>query len=193
MQPHVKSFVVFLAGWTAVAFVLLLLLSDFFSAWDGRVVSVRSGDPERATAQVLVVEDAGDRFETTWSRDALDGIEVAIDRFALPPIPLPPGLTRTTKERFTLSYTLQPEGAGVRTVATTGQRPLALALLFLFVGTGVRNMIVAGSPVSLRRRKTVGNTAAPPAPPSAEAPRKTSRSKKGPPPKNKRRGGRRKR
>lgn len=193
MQPHVKSFVVFLAGAAGVALVVFLLMSDFFSAWDGRVVSVRSGDPERATAQVLIDDDAGGRFETTWSREALDGIEVTIDSFALPPSPLPPGLTRTTKERFTLSYTLRPEGAGVRTVATTGQRPLALALLFLFVVTAVRNMIVAGSPFSLERRQTATNTAAPPPVPSARAPEKKVRSKKGPPPKTKRRGGRRKR
>jgi hypothetical protein len=194
MTPHVRSFFLFLGGWCACSLLVFLVMADFFHAWDGRIASVRTGEAELPTAQVLIVEDDGDRTEQTWARKALDGIEVPIDRFALPPDPLPPGLARTVKERFALSFTVEPDGAGVRTVATTGPRPLALALLFLFIGTGIRNMIVAGSPFGLRRPEGPRPTVVAAPEKRSEGPRRTGRSKQGPPPTKRRRGqGRRRR
>jgi hypothetical protein len=193
MTPHVRSFVLFIAGWCGISLLVFLFLADFFTGWSGRAVSVRDVGGEQTMLEVLVVENDGSRFERAWPREAVVDLNLGIDRRALPPKPLPKGLPRTNKDPFTLSFTLEPEGGGVRTVATTGPQPMAIALLFFFLGTLIRNMIVAGSPFSLvRPEATESTTAAPPTPPVA-GPSKKGRAKKGPPPSKKRRGGGRRR
>ncbi|MCB9672817.1 MAG: hypothetical protein H6736_18155 [Alphaproteobacteria bacterium] len=194
MTPAVKSFALAVVAWAVVCVGVFLYASDFFSTWHGQAVSVRGMDPDRAVLQVLVVEDDGGRFEAAWPREALDGMNLAIDRLALPPKPLPEGLPRTNKDRFALTFTLEPDGGGVRTVATTGMRPLGVALLIFLVGVGFRNMMVAGSPLALARPEQAPrtHTAAPPPPPSASASGASGagrpRPKKGPPPGRPRRG-----
>lgn len=193
MTPTVAKLVRFTAGWSVATLVVFLFLADFFSAWSGRLVSVRSSKPDQVVVQVLVAPDDGERFEANWPKEAIEGLDLTIDPLALPPKPLPAGLPRTEKSRFALTYDVRPEGGGVRVVATTGPRPMALAILFFFLGIGFRNMVVAGSPFAIARPEgpIETHTAAPPDPPSGSGKRKKARGKKGPPPARRRKGGRR--
>lgn len=199
MTPATRTFAMFVATWTLVCVGLLLLLSGFFTSWNGRVVSVRDLDPEKPVAEVLLVTSDGARFERVWPREAIAGLDLDVQKRGLLPMELPDDLARSRKEPFSLTFTIQPEGGGTRTVATTGPRPLAMALLVFFVGIGIRNMVVAGNPLSLAGPdgRVTNHTAAPPEPPAASSEggggKRAKRAKKGPPPGKRRRGGGRRR
>lgn len=192
-----RSFLVFLAAWIPLTGLLFLLVSGFLSSWTGQVVSVRaatSGETEQTTFQVLVVEDDQSSFESTWPADAVLGLDLRIDRLALPPSPLPEGLARTEKQRFTLSFTVTPEGGVAREISTATPQTFALAILALVGGILLRNMVVAGNPLSLdpkgvelvKAQAPPGRSTRPPA--EGGEPSRRSRAKKGPPPPRPRRG-----
>ncbi len=186
MDKASRVFAITVLGWALGCAVLFLFLSSFFASWRGRAVSVRRLDPERAMVQVLVVEDDGARFETFWPREAVEGLDLPVDPLALPPSPLPEGLPRTRKKRFSLTFSVEPAGAAPRLVPTTSPGSLGLALLVFFLGIGVRNMVVAGTPFAIARPEAPPrtHTAAPPVPPR----RGRARGRKGPPPGRRRRG-----
>lgn len=201
MRPPVRSLILFLTGLAALAVALFLFLAGFFSQWEGRVVSVRDNDAEKAMVQVLVADDADTRFELAWPRPAITGVKLAIDPLALPPKTLPEGLPTTKKERYSLSFELTPDGGEARTVQTNKAAPLGVALLFFFLTAALRNMIVAGSPFSIepsgvtlpKAQAQAGSVAPTQGGGSQGGNRKPQRAKKGPPPSKKRRGGGRRR
>jgi hypothetical protein len=199
MKPAVRSLLLFAVGWAALCIALFLFLAGFFSSWDGVAVSVRDSNPEQAVYSVLIAEDDGTRFETDWPAYAVKGLSLSIDPLALPPKPLPEGLPRTRKTRWTMSFTVTPEEGGARTVGTPQPQSLAIALLVFLVGIGGRNMMVAGSPISIEPRgislpkaqRPPGQTSSPDE--GGGGPKRASRAQKGPPPGKKRRGGGRRR
>lgn len=195
MKPQLRSFLLFATGWIPVSVGLFLLISGFFTAWEGQVVSVRNADPELPKLQVLVVTDETE-FERHWPRWALEDLDLRIDPRALPSKPLPEGLPTTVKERFTLSFTLTSE-QGVRTLSTATPQTLGLALFAFVFGLLGRNMLVAGNPFSLEPRgvelvkaQAQAGNVAPPAGGKQKAKRK---GRKGPPPPKRRRGSGRRR
>lgn len=199
MTPAVRSVLLFAVGWALACAALFLFLAGFFTSWDGVAVSVRDANPDRAVYSVLVVEPDGDRFEVDWPKYAIDGLKLGIDPLALPPKPLPEGLPTTTKAPWGMSFTVTTEGGGTRTAATPQPQALAIAVLVFLLGLGGRNMMVAGSPISIEPRGiTLPKTQKPPGAASSggdegggsTAPR---RPKKGPPPGKPRRGGGRRR
>lgn len=188
-----RAFAVFLALWFPVVVVVFLWLSGFFTSWHGHAVSVRSAKPDQVVHQVLVVDDAGSRFEDHWPVEVLQGIDLAIDPRAVPPTELPEGLPRTEKERFTMSFTLTPDGGVPRVISTATPQTLGLALLLFVLGALGRNMMVAGNPLSLEPRGVeLVKAQRPPGSvgPSGDEPStsKRRRTKKGPPPPKRRRG-----
>jgi len=192
VRPAIRSLLLFIAGWLPVCVGLFLFLASFFSAWDGRAVSVRSSDPEQAVYSVLIAPDEGDRFEVDWPVIAVEGLNLSIDPLALPPKPLPEGLPRTQKLPWTMEFTVTPEGGGVRTVPTTGPQAISIALLVFLLGVGIRNMMVAGSPISIEPRGITlpkGQAAAGHIVPTSGSSSRPSRPRKGPPPGKRRRGG----
>ena len=194
MKPAVRSFLVFLAVWIPLTAVLFLLLSGFLSSWSGQMVSVRAATPDQTTHQVLVVQDDGSRFEATWPVDAVLGLDLKIDRLALPPSPLPKGLARTQKQRFTLTFTVVPDGGTAREISTATPQTFALTILALVGGILLRNMVVAGNPLSLdpkgvelvKAQKPPGRVADPGG--GDDPPTRRPRPKQGPPPPRPRRG-----
>lgn len=203
MRPALRSFLLFAVAWVPASVVLFLWLSGFLTTWSGQAVSVRTADPVLAKLQVLVVEEDGRYFEDFWPREALTGTDLAIDRTGLPPKPLPEGLPSTVKERFTLSFTVTPEGGVARDISTASPQTLGMALFALFGGLLIRNMLVAGNPFSIEPRgvelvkRQVGHGQIAPTANSGgggnKENRASRRSRKGPPPPKKRRGGGRRR
>ena len=199
MRPAIRSLLLFILGWLPVCVGLFLFLASFFTSWDGRAVSVRSSDPEQAVYSVLIAPDEGERFEVDWPVIAVEGLNLSIDPLALPPKPLPDGLPRTKKQPWTMEFTVSPDGGGVRTVPTTGPQAISIALLVFLLGIGIRNMLVAGSPISIEPRGITlpkGQAAAGQIAPtsggtggSGGRSSRTSRPRKGPPPGKRRRGG----
>lgn len=194
MKPKVRSFALFTVFWAPACVVLFLLISGFTSAWDGKVVSVRSAHEDLPKLQVLVVTP-DDNFEAWWPREALVPLDLAIDPLALPVKPLPDDLPTTHKDRFTLSFTLADDST-TQVLPTATPQTFGLALLAFFLGLLGRNMVVAGNPFSLEPRG-VELVKAQPSPGSAApptAPTKTrNRGRKGPPPPKRRRGSGRRR
>ncbi|MEZ4318217.1 MAG: hypothetical protein R3F61_11975 [Myxococcota bacterium] len=201
MRPAVRSVLVFAVGWAALCALLFLFLAGFFTAWNGVAVSVRDGDPEQAVYSVLIVEDDGTRFEADWPAHAVQGLKLSIDSLALPPKPLPEGLPRTEKQRWSTSFTVTPAEGEARSVGTTKPQALAIALLVFVIGLGGRNMMVAGSPLSIeptgitlpKAQRPPGQAASPDAGGGGGTTSRASRPQKGPPPGKRRRGGGRRR
>ena len=176
------------------------MASAFFAGWNGHAVSVRPTKNDKPSVdQVLIVNDDNSRTEQTLEADAIDGLMLPFDALALPPTDVSERpLTR--KFPYTLQYEIKkPTGEVVEgeenpvlswhVYPTTSPRAVAMAVLLWIVAFGLRNMIVAGSPIHVapREREPVklqqraGSVASP-----------VSRSKKGPPP-GKRQKGRRRR
>ena len=203
-----RATALFGATWLVVSVGVFLFLAGFFTAWSGVAVSVRDANPDRSVYTVLIADDSGARFETTWPARAVEGLSLPIDPLALPPKPLPDDLPRTEKARWSMAFTVAAVEDGqvgaARRITTTRSQALAIALLVFVVGFGGRNMMVAGNPFSIEPR---GITL-----PAAQAPagqisggsgggdggggttnRSRPRGRKGPPPTKKRRGGGRRR
>jgi hypothetical protein len=187
-----RDLLLHLVGIVPAAVLVFLLASGFFSAWQGVVVSVApppSDDP--ATLSVRIVDAEGQVTEQPWSAELVRSLDVPFDRVAVPPPTLPEGRPTTTKQRFSLSFSVD-RGEGVVTVPTTSPTSLGLGLLALLGLVALRNMVWAGSPVSLQRRGVYlpPSQAAPGVPVQGGAGRTKGRArgKKGPPPPKRRRG-----
>jgi hypothetical protein len=199
LSPAVRSLVLFSVVHALLCAVVFLALAGFFDAWDGRAVSVREAKLDQQVFQVLIVEPvpSGEtiRREEQWPAVAIEGLDLPIDRLALP---MPdPFLDRpaTRKQRFQLGFTVTPSGGGTRWVPTSSPQSLAVAVLVFVLGVGLRNMVVAGSPIAITPRAPAPPGPSTPAPPGDAAPEPTraSRSHQGPPPQKHRRGAGRRR
>lgn len=180
-----------------VAVLVFLGVSDFFTAWHGKVVS--SAPAHSDDARVLTVRIVGpDRavIQRDWPADLVRQLEVPVDRVDVPPPTIPDDRPDTHKDRFTLSYRLtMGEGAEAHdvTLPTTSPRGLGIAALVFGVLLAGRNMVYAGSPIAIRRQGVY----LPPAQDPAGVPvrgndggkgRGKARGRKGPPPSKRRRG-----
>jgi len=182
-------------GILPVAMLVFLVSSDFFTAWDGQVISTappHSDDPKVLTVRIV----GADRevIQRTWPTELVRSLEVPVDRVAVPPPELPDDRPRTTKSRFSLSFDLViPDDDGERTVSmpTTSPRGLGVAVLVFLGLVAVRNMLYAGSPIALQRREVYLPPAQGPAGVPNEGPARRKgkrRGRKGPPPPKRRRG-----
>jgi hypothetical protein len=172
---------------------VFLVASDFFSGWNGQVVSFRpTRDADPAVLGVLIVDDDGTRRERNWDAALVRELSLPADPLALPPPDIPAERPHTSKLRFTFHFLVDVgsgEAVETRVVPTTSPRGLGLALAFLILAVGVRNMMYAGSPFALERRgaflpKQQAQAGAP-APPASPG---RTRGRKGPPPSGRRRG-----
>lgn len=192
MRPPVRSLVGFAVLHAGFSVLVFLVFAGFFTAWDGRAVSVLERGPDQRVVRVLILEDGGTR-QVDWPVIAVDGLPLPIDPRALPPLGEPTG-PRTAKERFTLGFTVTSEAGAVRTIPTPTPQAAAIALLVFVVGVGLRNMVVAGSPVALARtERTAADGPAPSATARPQDPPRAARGRQGPPPQRPRRGGGRRR
>ncbi len=179
---------------TPLAILAFLLLSDVHRAWDGHVVSIRPV-PEggSVTRTVLIVDDDRHGTEAVWPTEFVEGLPVQVDPTATPPLTIPDDAARTQKPRWSLWFTVQPNGGSARAIPTYSARTLSVALLLWMVGLAIHNMLRSGSPFSWVR----GDLSLPASQPTtgqAPAPSATkARSRKGPPPPRRRRGAGRRR
>jgi hypothetical protein len=180
VPPDSRRFVLHALLALLPAALLLLWTCDFFTAWDGRAVSVRPAQGDAVTRAVLIAE-ADRTIERQWPSALVQELALPVDPLALAPEPVPPERPPTHKRRFTLSYEVQTGGAW-RTVATTSPQALGLALLAWLGLVALRNMAVGGTPWSISPRDRyavpVQDRAGQPTAPSS----RRSSSKPGPPP-----------
>jgi hypothetical protein len=183
----------FVVAMLPLAAGVFLVSSDFFTAWNGQAVSVRpAATPDPAVYTVLIVNDDGTRLERTWDAALVRELALPVDALALPPPDIPEARPATEKLRFVMHYLVQVgqgDDAQTRVVPTTSPRGLGLALVFLLVAIGIRNMAYAGSPFAIERRGVYlpKQQAQAGAPAPAGSPGRT-RGRKGPPPSRPRRG-----
>ena len=186
--PGWRRFVLHAALALLPAALVLLWTCDFFTAWDGRAVSLRPVDGDRAplTRTVLIVEPgpegARDRkLERQWPSALVQELGLPIDALALGPTEIPAERPTTHKARWTLSYEVQATD-GARTVPTTTPQALGVALLVWLGLVALRNMVVGGTPWNIEPRERyavpVADKAGQAVAPSARGPL----SKPGPPP-----------
>ena len=198
-----RGLILYLLTITVAAVALFLYASSWFSSWDGRAASVRPTAAEEPTVfRVLVVDDDASRFEMSWTKQAISGLNIPPDALALPPRDLS-DRPRTRKLAYTLTYDvekpgeLDPEAKGDEeparvwhTFPTTSPQGLAMAVMVWLIGFAIRNMYISGSPIEIMPRertkiapqRAIGNIVP-----------QTGRSKKAPPPSSKGKKGRRKR
>jgi hypothetical protein len=169
----------------AVAIGCFLVVSGFFTHWDGMVISRRPPPPDLddppPLTRVLVVEGSA-RRELDWPTDVADALKLPVDPFATPADPaLGP---RTTKPRLSLSFTVEgvPDPVGTPTPMGVG-----IAVLAGLLAVAARNAWVGAAPwVFVPREPT---RLAPMPKSGAPAPMaQASRSQPGPPPSRPRAG-----
>lgn len=202
MRPPVRSLIGFAVLHAGFSVLVFLVFAGFFTAWDGRAVSVLERGPDQRVVRVLIVErrgsadgapEWGGTRQVDWPVIAVDGLPLPIDARALPPLGEPTG-PLTKKDRFTLGFTVTTDSGKVRSIPTPTPQAAAIALLVFVLGLGLRNMIVAGSPVALERPPVEpGQGSGPSATARPPEPSRAARGQKGPPPQRPRRGGGRRR
>jgi hypothetical protein len=184
---------------TPISALVFLVASAFFTAWDGRAISVRPTEADKpAVYQVLIVNEDNSRTEQMLDAAAIDGLTLPIDDLALPPGDIS-DRPLTRKFRYTLQYEIRKPTGEVtegeenpvlewHIFPTTSPRAVAMAVLLWVLALGLRNMIVGGSPIQFesREREAVKLQQK-----SGSVTPQVSRSKKGPPPGKRRKGGRR--
>lgn len=170
---------------------MFLVISQFFTSWDGRVVSVAPPPVEDPAVLTVRIVDA-DRAVTLqdWPAEVVRTLEVPYDRVAVPPPTIPETRPTTRKAAFALAFTVEvPTADGaprVLELPTTSPRAVGIAALVFLALIAVRNMLWAGSPLALERRSVY----LPPAQAQAGVPVKgpdgppqaKRRGHKGPPP-----------
>jgi len=165
-----------------LAVVVLLWASDLFSAWDGRVVSVRPIPPDARVATVLIVDADGEAFERRWPAPLVRKLGLRVDELAIAPSTVPSEAPVTRKSRFSLNYIVDtPDGFTAE--PTTTPQSVALALVALILAVALRNMVVAGAPWAIEPRRAYLPVALAPSGQAAPtAQRGGARPRKGPPP-----------
>jgi hypothetical protein len=183
---------------TPLAALVFLWSADFFTTWSGQVVSVRAATTVDAPVlRVLVVEEDRSYYEIDWPKAVVDPLDLDVDNTGVPRTKLPEDAPTTSKDRFSLSFTVTPNEGATKVVPTTSARALSLAFVTWLLGLFLHNMWLSGSPWSWERREfelpknqEQGTSGQPQEDPQAA---KRARSRKGPPPARKRRGAGRRR
>ncbi len=184
----VRSLALFTVAFLPVPVLVFLLVGDFFAAWYGTAVSALPATTEDPRSfEVLIVEPGDDEgFTRRWPAGVVRRLDLPKDEFALVPRQIDPTLPETRKDRFTLSYSIEPDEGDAFTLATTSPAAFGLAILVWILGIFGRNMIVAGSPFSLEPTGVYLPKAQ--APSGQVAPSRGNRPQKGPPPSGRRKG-----
>lgn len=133
----------------ALAVVVLLGTSSFFTAWTGTAVSVRPYLEEDAFRRVLLVDDGAEHEERWLPAAAVASAALPVDPTGIPARTQPEGAPRISKARFTLHF-IVATATGSTTFPTTSPQGLGLATLALLVGAALRNMVVGGAPWAWR-------------------------------------------
>ena len=159
IRPAVRALMLYLAVQTLVLCGVFLLLSGFFAQWDGHAVGVRPYTGANATVyQVLIVEEGKNTIERNMSALAIDGLNLPLNDVGVAPNTLPTTAAATKKSRFQLSYLVQrpaieAEDVGTwKSYPTTTPQALGAVVLMWLMSLGIRNMIYAGSPLSIQPR-----------------------------------------
>ncbi|MEN0065607.1 MAG: hypothetical protein AAGA48_25930 [Myxococcota bacterium] len=183
-----RSLVAFIAVIVPLCVLVFLAASDFFTAWYGTAVSVfpaRTEDP--SSYEVLIVEPSSeDGFIRRWPANVVRKLNLPNDEFRIVPNEPDAVLPETRKERFSLSFVIEPDEGDAITLPTTSPAAFGLTVLAFVLGIFGRNMIVSGSPFSLEPRGVYlpkGQAAS-----GQVAPSRGSRPRKGPPPQGRRKG-----
>lgn len=175
---------------TPVSVLVFLVLSGFFDAWHGRVVSYRpSPSEEPAVLQVLVVAPDRTYSEHAWPADLVRDLTLPPNPSGVPSVKVEPEGPETTKNRFALSFDVSPAEGPTRRQPTTSARALSSAVLLWLLGLALHNMYLSGSPFSWApRTRELPETS----PRTGEIPqaaqRRRTRGRPGPPPPKPRRG-----
>lgn len=175
---------------TPACFLVFLLMSSFFTAWDGRAVSRRpTRSDDAAVTAVLILTDDGQASEFPWPPELATSLELPERNTAIPPLEIPEGSPRTTKSLFTLSFVVIGKDGVLITRPTTTPAALGLPLLLFVMTFFLYNITISGVPWSWEPRAPKepeeGEAPAPAPLPEAGtnlAPQPTRRSSYGPPP-----------
>ncbi|HMV70428.1 MAG TPA: hypothetical protein PKA64_26540, partial [Myxococcota bacterium] len=136
---------------TPVCVLAFLLMSSFFTGWDGRAVSRRPARSSDATVTaVLIVTDDGRATEVPWPRELAEGLGLPERAALVAPNEIPETAPHTTKLPFTLSFVVLPPGGVVMSRPTT--TPSAVIVPFVLAGLGLLlfNVTQSGVPWSWR-------------------------------------------
>ncbi len=174
-----RSFLMFCAVAAAAGVLAFVLASGLLDAWSGKAVSV-SSVPTGTTAQVLIVGDNGREWVKNLPVAAIAGHDLAVNRRAVPILPLPEDAPVTSKTRFRLYFLMQNASGSSKVHYLTSVRTVSVGFLVSIVLVFGRNMVIGGSPLNIVPRKTELPKKLPTA--GQVTPRKASRPKKGPPP-----------
>ncbi len=193
IPPSWRALLLFIVAMLPLAAGVFLLDSAFFAQWSGLVVSARPlASPDAAVQTVLIVAADGGRVERAFPSELVRELVIPVDPLALPPKPLPTDRPRSEKHRFALQFQVRERGEDSpwRVLPTTSPRGLGLAVAFMMLAVGIRNMMYAGSPFSIERAGAflprAQAQAGQPAP--RGSPGRPKGSNKGPPPARPRRG-----
>jgi len=179
-----------------VGVLVTLLSADFFVAWDGRAISAGLARSEEARERVVHVQGAdGSVRAVWWPTEAVTPLTLPVDPLGLATPTIDDARPATSKQRFSLSFDVELDRGlpTARTVSlpTLSPRDLGLGALAWLLLIGVRNMIVARSPLAIARPDGGVQTEVPRGDvlPFPRTPTKgASRPKPGPPPPPPRRG-----
>lgn len=214
IRPHVQSLLLFLPVVFATGALVFLVAAGFFTAWDGKAVSVRpSANLAPETWQVLVANTDGTHGEFVWPASAVAGLGLPFDSIGVPPTRVPDTRPDTRKSRFSLFFVVErpSEAAPARDegdVSADAPAPVVSVVQLAnlrAVGAGVivsllvlliRNMAYSGHPLSILPRAPgrLLTTPADEQPPSGtsddtrQGPRAGRPTRPGPPPPPRRRG-----
>jgi hypothetical protein len=140
-------------GVTLLAALFFLWVSSFFTAWNGRAVSVRTPSETEPTAYtVLVVQDGGGEIEVDWGAEVVEGRELPFNDRGVPPADIPETAPSTRKSAFQLVYYVENAEGRNDVLATTSPRGLGLTALVWVLLLALRNMLVSGSPFDYEPR-----------------------------------------
>lgn len=141
-------------GVTAVAALFFLWVSSFFTAWNGRAVSVRTpAETQPAAYTVLIVNDAGGEVEVDWDASIVEGRELPFNDRGVAPADIPETAPSTRKSRFQLVFYIANSEGRNDVIATTSPRGLGLTALVWVLLLALRNMVVSGSPMDHEPRE----------------------------------------
>lgn len=184
VKKSTRSFLLFLPVAVLGAVLTFLLSSQFFTSWDGTIVSTAAPTTERRVTTHILTED-GQSIHPVLPVQSLRGHDLPVDERGRR-TRVPDGAPLTKKSRYQLSFLVQaPEGEGFETYPTTSVVGINFGLLtFVLLALG-RNMILTGSPVRLEPVDRITPSVQAPAGQVAQ-PKRQNRSKKGPPPQRRR-------
>lgn len=173
---------------TPLAVIAFLMLSSFFTSWDGHAVGFRpSRVADPAVYAVVIVDEAGDAIEHNWPGQLVKDLALPVNTSGFAPRKLPEDTPTSRKARYSTFFTVKKGDEPSRAVPTVNPQAISVAVLLWMLGLALRNMWASGSPFQIEAREF--------ALPSGQsgsgtpaAPTQRTRGKQGPPPGKRRTG-----